>query len=33
MTPQQAYRSQTVVTGVMGCTAMVFIWILGLFIV
>ncbi|EEI17592.1 GntP family permease [Corynebacterium lipophiloflavum] len=33
MTPQQAYRSQTAVTGVMGCTAMVFIWILGLFLV
>ncbi|WP_115685079.1 GntP family permease [Corynebacterium senegalense] len=33
LTPQQAYRSQTAVTGVMGCTAMVFIWILGLFLV
>lgn len=33
MTAAQAYRSQTVVTGVMGCTAMLFIWLLGLVIV
>ncbi|AVH88940.1 GntP family permease [Corynebacterium camporealensis] len=33
MTAAQAYRSQTVVTGIMGCTAMLFIWLLGLIIV
>lgn len=33
MTPQQAYRSQTVVTGLMGVTAMLFVWVLSLFIV
>lgn len=33
MTAAQAYRSQTVVTGIMGCTAMLFIWLLGLVIV
>lgn len=33
MTPQQGYRTQTVVTGLMGVTSMIFIWLLGLFIV
>lgn len=32
MTPQQGYRTQTVLTGIMGVTAIVFIWILSLFI-
>lgn len=33
LTPQQSYRSQTVVTGLMGSTAMIFVWILSLFLV
>ncbi|AWB83633.1 GntP family permease [Corynebacterium liangguodongii] len=33
LTPQQAYRSQTVVTGLMGVSAMAFIWLLGLVLV
>lgn len=33
MTPQQGYRTQTVVTLLMGVTTMIFIWILGLLII
>lgn len=33
MTPQQGYRTQTVVTLLMGVTSIIFIWILGLFII
>lgn len=33
MTPQQGYRTQTTVTLLMGVTSIIFIWILGLFII
>ncbi|WIM69779.1 GntP family permease [Corynebacterium suedekumii] len=33
MTPQQGYRTQTVVTLLMGVTSIIFIWILGLFLI
>ncbi|MEX3503977.1 GntP family permease [Corynebacterium sp. LK2510] len=33
MTPQQGYRTQTVVTLLMGITSIIFIWILGIFLV
>ena len=32
LSPQDGYKTQTVVTGIMGVTAMLFIWVISLFV-